>query len=261
MGAWPEIDLAEVEVLLCDADGNLFPSEEPAFEASCGVLNRYLAELGIARRFEPEELRLAMTGMAFRATASELAAAAGIEAGDGLEPWVEEERRRVTAHLGATLQPDPDVIGPLEELAGDYAMAAVSSSASSRLSACFEATGLAELFPPEARFSAEDSLPSPTSKPDPAIYVHAGEQLGIGPGAGLAIEDSVPGARSAVAAGFATIGNMLFVPDRERPRRDEELRRAGAVAVISSWHELRDLLRGGARAAAPGSARGERAPC
>jgi hypothetical protein len=31
--------------LLCDADGNLFPSEEPAFVASAEVTNRFLAEL------------------------------------------------------------------------------------------------------------------------------------------------------------------------------------------------------------------------
>src|SRR5206468_6511581 len=32
-------------ILLCDADGNLFPSEEPAFEASAVVTNRYLERL------------------------------------------------------------------------------------------------------------------------------------------------------------------------------------------------------------------------
>ena len=46
----PRLDLEAVEVLLCDADGNLFPSEEPAFVASAAVTNRLLAESGIARR-------------------------------------------------------------------------------------------------------------------------------------------------------------------------------------------------------------------
>ena len=44
------LDPAAVEILLCDADGNLFPSEDPAFVASARVTNDCLAELGIDRR-------------------------------------------------------------------------------------------------------------------------------------------------------------------------------------------------------------------
>ena len=43
----------QVTHLLCDADGNLFPSEEPAFEASAEVTNAFLASLGIDRRYTP----------------------------------------------------------------------------------------------------------------------------------------------------------------------------------------------------------------
>ena len=57
---------AAVRVVLCDADGNLFPSEEPAFEASVEVTNRFLAENGVARRYGAEELRLAATGRSYR---------------------------------------------------------------------------------------------------------------------------------------------------------------------------------------------------
>ena len=59
----------DLQVLLCDADGNLFPSEEPAFDASTVVVNRFLADLGIDRRFAPPELRAAAVGRNFRATA------------------------------------------------------------------------------------------------------------------------------------------------------------------------------------------------
>jgi hypothetical protein len=45
----------------------------------------------------------------------------------------------------------------------------VSSSALARLAGCFTATELDRLIPPARRFSAEDSLPTPTSKPDPAV--------------------------------------------------------------------------------------------
>lgn len=118
----------------------------------------------------------------------------------------------------------------------------VSSSASSRLTACVEVTGLTPLFPEERRFSAEDFLPTPTSKPDPAIYTYAGARLGITTSQGLAIEDSIPGAQAAVAAGYQTIGNVLFVPPVERPARIEALREVGVAAVLSCWQELADLL-------------------
>jgi hypothetical protein len=48
-----QLDLGSITVLLCDADGNLFPSEEPAFVASAEVTNRFMASLGLSRRFDP----------------------------------------------------------------------------------------------------------------------------------------------------------------------------------------------------------------
>jgi HAD superfamily hydrolase (TIGR01509 family) len=240
----------KLEVLLCDADGNLFPSEEPAFVASAEVTNRLLAELGSDRRFTPAELRSHALGRSFRATAVELAAAQGAPLDpETLERYVEEERRRVTAHLGRVLAPDPDVLDPLTLLARRLRLAVVSSSASARLDACFRATGLADVFPAEARFSAEDSLPVPTSKPDPAIYALAGEALGVAGRRALAVEDAEAGVRSGVAAGFPTVGNLQFVSSGERAGRAAALREAGAAAVVESWWELAGRL-GVARAMA-----------
>jgi beta-phosphoglucomutase-like phosphatase (HAD superfamily) len=240
----PALDPSRVEVLLCDADGNLFPSEEPAFVASADVTNRCLAELGVDRRYTPTELRLATTGKNFRTTIADLAVAhgAGPLAPAQVEHWVREEQRIVTAYLRRELEPDAGVREPLARLAPRFALAAVSSSAAARLEACFEATGLDGLVPSARRFSAEDSLPSPRSKPDPAIYRFALARLGIGPEQALAIEDSVPGAASSVAAGIATIGNVAFVPVEERADRTEALVRAGVAVVVSSWTEIEELL-------------------
>ena len=239
------LEPAAVEVLLLDADGNLFPSEEPAFVASARVTNDCLAQLGVDRRFDPEELRVAATGKTFRATILDLVREAGVEHAltpDLLERWVLEEQRAVTAYLAEALEPDPAVLEPLTRLAARFGLAAVSSSALGRLDACFAATGLADLLPPERRFSAENSLPVPTSKPDPAIYLLAGERLGVAGARGVAIEDSIPGAQSAVAAGFVTVGNVAFVAPDERAERVAALRGAGVVEVVSSWRQLEDVL-------------------
>ncbi|OCB57910.1 haloacid dehalogenase [Mycobacterium malmoense] len=261
-------DPAPITTLLCDADDNLFPSERPAFEASTEVMNRFLARFGVTAPLSSEELRKRAVGKNFRAMALDLAVqcelpidqalaqalpgAVAVTGGDmasgdalsadELERWVREERERVTAHLGVTLTPDPRVLEPLRELAAHYALAAVSSSATQRLRACFAATGVDSLIPEGVTFSAEDSLPVPTSKPDPAVYLHSGRVLGVEAEQGLAIEDSVAGVASAVAAGYATVGNVMFVLPDERDCRRAELIDAGAVAITDSWRALADVL-------------------
>ena len=241
MTAIPASLAERLEALLCDADGNLFPSEDPAFVASAEVTNRFLAAHGIDQRFTAEELRLATTGKNFRTTAVDLATAAGAPVAD-LDRWVAEEKQAVTAHLSRELAPDEEVTTALTTLSRYLTLAAVSSSALTRLAACFAATGLDDLVPVGRRYSAEDSLPTPTSKPDPAVYLHACRDLGIAPEQGLAVEDSVPGALSAVRAGCPTVGNLRFVAPAEQAARADQLREAGVLAVVSTWTELTELL-------------------
>jgi beta-phosphoglucomutase-like phosphatase (HAD superfamily) len=238
----PATVLRSVQILLCDADGNLFPSEEPAFAASAQVTGRFLTGLGVQQTPTAEELRLTTTGMTFRRTAVALAAQHGVDEVPDLEAWVAEEKRVVTDYLQRTLRPDPAVIEPLTALAQHLVLAAVSSSALTRLHTCLAAAGLNELIRTELVFSAEDSLPTPTSKPDPAIYLYSCERLGIPPAAGLAVEDSVPGAQSAIAAGCPTVGNVMFVPEAEREERIAALYDTGVLTVVSSWNELAGLL-------------------
>jgi len=236
--------LVGVRVVLCDADGNLFPSEEPAFAASTEVTNHFLAENGVDRRYGSEELRLAATGMNYRSVLQTLAREHALPeiTPEALEHWVQLEREAVTAHLREALHADPDVLGPLAALAEHHGLAAVSSSADARIAACFEVTGMARYFPPERRFSAEDSLAVPTSKPDPAIYLHALRALALEPEHAVAVEDSPTGATSAVAAGIPTIGNLQFVQPAEQDERRRLLTEAGVVTVVSSWDEVVDLV-------------------
>jgi HAD superfamily hydrolase (TIGR01509 family) len=233
----------DVEVLLLDADGNLFPTEEPAFEASASVLNRLMEEVGSPERFDGDALRRTAMGRTFRNFSAELAKTAGVELAPGdVERWVATEAREVTAHLGRVITPDPEVSEVLDALAPRVAMAVVSSSALARLDACFEASDLARLLPADRRYSAEDSLAVPTSKPDPAVYLHACERLGADPGRCVAVEDAEAGALSAVAAGIPTVGNLFFVAEDERETRRAVLEAAGVAAVIESWRELPALL-------------------
>jgi beta-phosphoglucomutase-like phosphatase (HAD superfamily) len=253
----PELDLSHVRTLLCDADGTLFASEEPAFAASVAVTNACLERFGSADRYTGEELRQVANGKSFRLTLTELAVAHGVDVESesfarDLESWVAQENEIVTRHLAEVLRPEETVRGPLQALAPAFTLALVSSSALTRVDASLASSGLDELFPAARRFSAQDSLPVPTSKPDPAVYLHAVRELGLAQGAGLAIEDALPGAQSAVAAGLPTVGMLCFVPPAERDQRARELRAAGVGVLVESWAELAGLLegaRGGAASA------------
>jgi beta-phosphoglucomutase-like phosphatase (HAD superfamily) len=237
------IDAVAVEMLLCDADDCLYPSEGLAFEAATGVANRLLAELGSDIRFTPTELRVRAAGRNFRSIAAGLADLAGAPLSDAdLERWVAAERSAVIGHLRENLRPDETVRGPLRRLATRLRLAAVSSSALARLDACFAATGLDDLLPAEVRVSAEDSLAEPTSKPDPAVYGEAGRRFEVSGSQALAIEDSISGARAAVGAGFPTVGLLQFVPPQEREERAAALTEVGATVVLDSWSELETLL-------------------
>lgn len=238
-----KLDLSQVTTVLCDADGTLFPSEEPAFVASATVTQDFADRYGLRGDFSPEHLRITTTGKNFRTTAGELLAAVGVRADpDELETWVRREKAEVSDYLGTALSPVVDVVSGLAEVSKHYRLAAVSSSALSRLAACFTASDLDQFIAPETRFSAEDSLPTPTSKPHPAVYEFALRAVGATPGQAIAIEDSVTGAQSAVAAGIVTIGIVEFVPADERDQRVHDLMAAGVATVVDSWTELTQLL-------------------
>jgi beta-phosphoglucomutase-like phosphatase (HAD superfamily) len=241
--------MSDVTTVLFDADGNLFPSEPVALEASAPVTDRLAETLGLTERFTPGSLRAATTGRNFRSLAGEFSAGGGRWSeparrlgDDELEWWVAEENRVVSEYLRRNLRPDAEVVDAVSRIADAFAVAVVSASSIGRLQACFSATGLAPFFPPERCFSAEDSLPTPVSKPNPAIYLEALRRLGLRPEQSVAIEDSVRGAQAAVAAGCPTIGNLAFVEAEDRRAHEAELRAAGVSAVVETWAEAVDLL-------------------
>jgi beta-phosphoglucomutase-like phosphatase (HAD superfamily) len=228
-----------VRVLLCDADGTLFPSEEAAFAAATPLANAALASIGIDRSFEPEALRRFAAGRNFRQFLTDLAtdSEAAFTRAD-LDQWVETELQVVSDHLGTVLAPDSSVVGPLTRIATTVPVAVVSSSASARLEVCLGACGLLDLFARDRIFSAIDSLPVPTSKPDPAVYLAALAQLDVPAQEAMAVEDAVAGVRSSVAAGIETVGMVAFVPADERTAAAASLTAAGAARVVDSWEEL-----------------------
>lgn len=230
--------------LLCDADGCLFPSEEPAHDVSAEVMTRFLAEVGITSHYSADQLRQEFTGLNFRATATELAQRSGIAlTGEVLEHWVRLERDVVMHHLADVLRPDAAVIDPLTRLSRTAQLGVVSSSALERVDVSLRATDLAPLFPGPHRYSAE-SLRTPVSKPHPAVYMAALRGLGVRAEDAIAVEDSTVGVRAAVAAEIPVLGLVQFVSETEKSARTAELLAAGARTTLLSWDEVAEEAAG-----------------
>jgi HAD superfamily hydrolase (TIGR01509 family) len=160
-----------------------------------------------------------------------------------LEAYVKREEDVVIAKLRQGLRPCPGVDAVLERVAksGKYKMAVVSSSALRRVKVSIEAVGQDKYFGDDV-YSAASSLPTPTSKPDPAIYLFAMEQMGKKAEECLAVEDSKSGTLSATRAGIKTIGYVGPYEDDKKAEMEKTLKEAGAVVVMRDWSEFEDLL-------------------
>lgn len=164
---------------------------------------------------------------------------------DELQGYVGQEEDRVIATLVKKGQPCVGVNKVLDKLAeeGKYGLAVVSSSALRRVQASIKKVDQDKYFPPDHVFSAATSLPVPTTKPDPAIYLHACKVIGKQPGECLAVEDSKSGTLSAVRAGIPVIG---YVGSYNGSAKQKEmatlLKETGAQVLMDDWSQFFDCL-------------------
>lgn len=180
-------------------------------------------------------------GQNFRGMLTTLQQQNGIEIDpESMEKYVKMEENAVIAKLKAALRPCPGVDEQLEKVAasGKYKLSVVSSSALRRVKASVEKVGQDRFFQGDVIFSAASSLEKPTSKPDPAIYLHALKKLGTTAEESVAIEDSKSGTLSATRAGIKTIGYVGPYADDKKPEMEKILTDAGAVVIMRDWSEF-----------------------
>ena len=164
---------------------------------------------------------------------------------DERESYVKMEEDRVIATLKQKAQPCVGCNEELEKLAKSkkYGMAVVSSSALRRVVASVEKVDQAKYFPKDHIFSAATSLPKPTTKPDPAIYLHACKVIGVKPEECIAVEDSKSGTLSAVRAGIHTIAYTGSYEEEEKQAEIGKLLTSlGAKVVMTHWSQFEDCL-------------------
>lgn len=164
-----------------------------------------------------------------------------------VEQLVKAEEDAVIAQLESSLEPCEGVHEALDAVIKQRPgpgtqLAVVSSSALRRVNVSLRKTALDAYFGDRV-YSAATSLPTPTSKPDPAVYLFAMAALEVSlPTLSVAVEDSVSGTLSATRAGIPTVG---YVGAEEVERREEmagKLREAGAKVVMRHWSEFGDCL-------------------
>ncbi|KAJ7849277.1 HAD-like domain-containing protein [Mycena leptocephala] len=212
-----------------DCDNTLVLSETLAFEA-------YLESQGISDRYTGHALFTEFVGQNFRGMMSSLQKKYLELPPATFDTYVTREEDQVISKINAALQPSR------LSASGRFEMAVVSSSAGRRVEASVDKVGMDRYFPRSRIFSAATSLEKPTSKPDPAIYLHACKVMGKEPGECVAIEDSKNGTLSAVRAGIHTVG---YVGSYEPEQQDEMrgvLKEAGADPVMADWAEFAACL-------------------
>jgi len=94
----------------------------------------------------------------------------------------------------------------------------------------------------ERIYSAATSLPKPTSKPDPAIYLHSMKVLGKKTEECVAIEDSKSGTMSGARAGITVVGYVGSYEKHEQDEMIKKLKEVGAGFVMKDWSEFDAVL-------------------
>ena len=103
-------------------------------------------------------------------------------------------------------------------------------------------------FKDEHVYSAATSLNPPSSKPDPAIYLHACNELGVKPEECVAVEDSKSGATAAYRAGIPLIAYVGIYSIEDGKEKMEAMRKVlteetKAKYVMEDWKEFQDALK------------------
>ena len=216
--------MGDLRMVIFDCDGVLVDSEP--------ISNRVLAEALTAEGLPTtlEEALAEYKGLLL----SETVDRAEAKLGRALPvDWVAQyERARVEA-FRRELEPIPGAAAAVERvLATGLAVCVASQGKLSKTQLTLTLTGLLDLFPPEARFSAYSV---PRGKPHPDLFLHAASVMEAEPSRCVVVEDTPIGVTAAVSAGMRALG---FTADSD----EAALRHAGAEVLFSSLAELPALL-------------------
>jgi HAD superfamily hydrolase (TIGR01509 family) len=210
------------ELVIFDCDGVLVDSEAISNE----VLARMLTRDGLPTTLH--EARRDYQGLLL----SDVQGRAEGKLGRSLPAgWLAEYERERAEAFRHGLEPIAGAANAVRRIkAAGLKVCVASQGALQKTRMTLGLTGLRELFPSYALFSAHD-VPRP--KPDPALFRHAAATMNAKPSACMVIEDTPSGVMAAVAAGMRAIG---YAADS-----DERALRSAGAEIIGSLEDLPDL--------------------
>jgi beta-phosphoglucomutase-like phosphatase (HAD superfamily) len=235
------------KVVLFDHDGTVVDSETIALKSAWKLTAEVASEFPGARLYDLTEFIKRFAGKPYQEILAQLYAGSPDALSEvDVERLVMEEEDRAIERLNIearATEGTPEVLSDLGDRGLEFAL--VSNSSFRRLSACLVASDLAGYFPGDRTFSAHDSLPVPRPKPLPDIYLHAAKCLNADISGCVAVEDSLSGVKSAVAAGIPQIVGYVggtHINESERSSRASALQAVGAQHIIEQMPALIPLL-------------------
>jgi len=179
------------KLVIFDCDGVLVDSET----ISNRILAEMLAELGLPLGFE--ETRRSFVGRSMSGCLQIIERRLGRPVP---EEFVRTYNARSFAAFEEQLKPVPGVRQVLERIC--YPVCVASSASHEKMRTTLGVTGLLSRF--EGRmFSATEVG---RGKPDPALFLHAAQRMGVEPAGCAVIEDTVVGVQAGRAAGMSVFG-------------------------------------------------------
>jgi HAD superfamily hydrolase (TIGR01509 family) len=213
---------APLRLVIFDCDGVLVDSEPVANRVTAEVIR----EEGLAISAEEAERRF--IGLNLEAMIPLVEA----ELGRPLRPdWVERLTERLVDVLGRESRPIPGAVEALHAVSRlGLPWRVASNSSHAEMQAKFACIGITPLV--AGRLHSYTDVPQ--GKPAPDLFLAAAAAEGIPPAECVVIEDSVPGARAAAAAGMACLGYA--------PHGDVPALRAHDARLFPSMFDLPSLL-------------------
>lgn len=240
----------KVKYVLLDCDNTLCKSERLAFEACADLTNEVLEKHKIEARYDTDSLLEDFVGHNFRNMLIGLQKKHEFEmSADEVDEYVDRELGKVVEKLSEKCVECTGVTKQLEWIKEQgYPMAVVSTSAKPRVIASLVKTNLMRFFKDEHVYSAATSLDPPSSKPDPAIYLHACKQLKVKPSECVTVEDSKSGATAALRAGIPLIAYVGVYNEEEGEEKMNQMAKkltqeCKADAVMYDWSEFPECMK------------------